>query len=353
MQSPLLGYDATVAADEARLIRQLQTILGPGLTESDDLLAPVFGDDAALIRLPDRTLVVTQDMLVEEVDFRRDWGSLVYAGYKAAMANLSDLAAKGATPKWGFCSVACPPKSAAEDIADIYRGIREAISHTGLVIAGGDLSATDGPVSIDMTLIGEIPASEPLWLRMYAKVGDVVWVSGAVGRARIGLQLLERRLVDDSTEDHYARRTINAQRKPAAETSLAQSMRRSGYQGACMDVSDGLLRDVPRLADASKVGIEIDPKSLPLKALFYEEACMVAARYGLEIDPEENALIGGEDFVLLGACSEDVLARMPTGDSLITPIGRCVVEPGVRLRDGDTLRPWPTGGFDHFAVPGS
>lgn len=326
-------------ADETALIRRLQQILGPSLTGHADLIAPVFGDDAALIRQPDgRTLVITQDLLVEGIDFRRDWGTLADAGYKAAVASLSDLAAKGATPRWGFCSVACPRATAESDLDAIYTGFRDAFSKTGLILAGGDLSASPGPVMIDLLLIGDAP-TDPSWLRSNAHPGDVLWLGGRVGRARLGLLAYQMGYAGQDVAGMEI--MTRAYLRPNAQSYLAWQLRRKDFRGACMDVSDGLLRDIPRLAAASNVGIILDTSMLAFDADYKSVATALGQ------DPLENALFGGEDFVLLGTCDPADWERFMSELPLI-PIGVCTEDLTLHLKRADDLQPWPTGGFDHF-----
>ncbi|MCG3150893.1 MAG: Thiamine-monophosphate kinase [bacterium] len=333
-------YDPIVTLDEAALLTHLASVLGPELIRQPLLRTPVFGDDAAICDLGGGSLVMTQDLLVEDVDFRRDWGSLLDVGYKAAQVNLSDLAAKGASPRLAFIGIAAPKTTVEADLDALYRGLREALTGTGVLVAGGDLSASPGPLMIDLFMIGELTG--PAWLRNAARPGDVLWISRPVGWARLGLLAHERLLTE--TELPGLPEAVEAFRRPQAELTLSKALRTAGFLGACMDLSDGLVRDLPRLCLASGVGAMIDVKALNPDPVYASLASSMGE------DPTSNALNGGEDFALLGACPpsqfEALLRTLP-----LIPIGLCTSDPALRISRDGIGHPWPAGGFDHFASP--
>ncbi|HYE79620.1 MAG TPA: thiamine-phosphate kinase [bacterium] len=338
--------------DEARLLRMLQEALPPGAVESPDLRTPPWGDDAAVVAAPwvapDRELVVTTDLLVEDVDFRWAWASPEDVGFKALQVNLSDLAAKGAEPRQAYVGIACRRDEAATLLPRLYRGLGEALADApGLTVAGGDLSATGGPLVIALTLVGDAPRGGA-WRRMDAAVGDILWVSRPVGWARLGLLALEQ----GDTLPAPVERAIAQFRRPRAELPLARVLRDVGYSGACMDLSDGLQRDLPRLCGASGVGaLVVDPGIA--QPAGYAELCAA-----LGADPTDNAVQGGEDFALLGATDPLEFHRISQAVSaaqlrLPIPIGSILpASHGITLQlvDG-RAHPWPSGGFDHFAAP--
>ncbi|MEO7995552.1 MAG: AIR synthase related protein [bacterium] len=177
-------------ANEESLLRQLQAILGPGLLRSSSLADPPWSDDVAILNgaglADDTEWAITQDMLVEDVDFRRPAFGPKDIGYKALQVNLSDLAAKiTITPRFAFVAVAVKPDEADTVLPLLYEGIAQAaFSAPGLVIAGGDLSSTDGPLTISITLLGNGPRGKS-WRRSTAQPGDVLWISRPVGWARL------------------------------------------------------------------------------------------------------------------------------------------------------------------------
>lgn len=336
-------------SSEAALLARLQTLLGPERTLHPALPGPVWGDDAALFAAdwlaPGHTPVITQDLLMEDIDFRRDWSTLEEAGLKAAQVNLSDLAAKGAEGRWAFVAVAVPGATAAADLEALYSGLRAGFAGTQVIIAGGDLSASPGPVAIDLTLIGEVPAGQA-WRRTgLIEPGWVCWLSRPVGWARLGLLACERGWRHDP--DPMLQQSLRAFLTPVAETAVSHQLRAAGYHGLCMDVSDGLLRDVPRLLGTNTCGLLIEAAALPLNQAFQETASR------LKVNPQETALTGGEDLALLGLCSPEhwrSLQAVFTGEMNLFPIGRATAEPGIALQmPAGTVHPWPTGGFDHFA----
>lgn len=328
--------------DEAALLTHLASVLGPDLTRQPLLRMPVFGDDAAICDLGGGSLVMTQDLLVEDIDFRRDWGSLQEVGYKAAQVNLSDLAAKGASPRLAFVGVATPKATVEADLDALYRGLRDALTGTGVLVAGGDLSASPGPLMIDLFMIGKLTG--PAWLRSAAQPGDLLWISRPVGWARLGL-LAHQRLMTE-TELPGLPEAIEAFRRPQAELTLSKALRSAGFRGACMDLSDGLVRDLPRLCLASGVGAMIDGTALNPDPAY----AILASSMGE--DPMLNALFGGEDFALLGACPPSPFEALRRTVSLI-PVGHCTSDPELRFTRDGKVHPWPDGGFDHFAsLPG-
>jgi len=331
-------YDPPVTLDEAALLTHLASVLGPELTRQPLLRTPVFGDDAAICDLGGGSLVMTQDLLVEDVDFRRDWGTLQEVGYKAAQVNLSDLAAKGASPRLAFVGVAAPKVTVEGDLDALYRGLREALTGTGVLVAGGDLSASPGPLMIDLFMIGKLSGSA--WLRSTAQPGDLLWISRPVGWARLGLLAHEKLMTE--AELPGLPKAIEAFRRPQAELTLSKALRSAGFRGACMDLSDGLVRDLPRLCLASGVGALID-----LTALNPDPAYAILAS-SMGEDPMLNALFGGEDFALLGACPPPQYEALRGALPLLT-VGHCTADPSLRFTRDGQAHPWPDGGFDHFA----
>ncbi len=311
---------------EFGFIERMRTWLPPGSV-------PVgVGDDAAVADLGGSRLVATADALVEGVHFRLDWSTASDVGFKAVSVNVSDVAAMGAEPKW-LLLVLCAPPSLSEDVLEsLYGGVIEACALYGTELIGGD-TVRASQLVLSVTALGEIEGDA--LLRSGAKVTDVVAVTGALGKAAAGLNLL---LSADAKgglpEDAVA--CIDAHRRPVARVHEGSKLKAAGAHAA-IDISDGLASDARRMAEASGVGIEIDSQRLPIAA----EARHVAADRGW--DATQMVLVGGEDLELLVALPG---GTDPAALGLIE-IGR-VVESGVWLVDGSDRTELAAIGHDHF-----
>jgi thiamine-monophosphate kinase len=241
------------------------------------------GDDAAVLSAPGERVVVTTDTLVHGPDFRLAWSSGLDLGFKAAAVNLADIAAMGARPTALFVALAMPDATRLEFVEDIARGLRSACDRLapGCAVEGGDLTASD-TLTIAVTAIGVLGEDGPV-LRSGARPGDVVAVAGRLGAASRGLALLFDRFggragtpvpVDPSGLEAAERDDVAAQLRPEPPIHLGPLAASAGAT-AMMDVSDGLLLDATRMADASRVTIDLDAVT------------------------DDHALRGGEDHALL------------------------------------------------------
>lgn len=293
-----------------------------------------IGDDAAVVDVSEgASVVATADALVEGVHFRWDWSRPPDVGHKSVTANVSDLAAMGARPRWLLVTVCAPPSTSEDTLRDLYGGIAAACVDYGTELVGGD-TVRAATFVIAVTALGEI-SGDPL-RRSGAKTGDVLAVTGPLGRAAAGVNLL---LSQDpkkvSPED--ALTCMQAHTRPVARLEEGLALRDGGVHAA-IDISDGLGSDVRRLAEASGLGAEIDADRLPVAP----ETRRIADARGW--DAERMVLGGGEDYELLVALPPEQLASV--GVDLIE-IGR-VVDDGVWLvRDG-RREAMDAEGWDHF-----
>lgn len=291
------------------------------------------GDDAAITEFGKSRLVATTDALVEDVHFRFDWSSTSDVGAKAVSVNVSDIAAMGATPRWLLVVVCAPVSTDVETLRGIYAGIQEACATYEVELIGGD-TVRAPQVVLSVTALGELDG-DPL-LRSGARVGDVLAVTGPLGRAAAGVNLL---LSNDPRavvpEDAIA--CIDAHRRPVARVKEGLRLKEEGAHAA-IDVTDGLAPDARRLADASGVGIEIDVASLPIA----REALAVAAARGW--DANQMVLGGGEDLELLVAVGPEV-------DLEELGLLRCgrVVDSGMWLVHDGVRSELDAAGYDHFS----
>jgi len=304
-----------------------------------------IGDDAALLG---RQLLTT-DTLVENVHFRRAWCTPEELGWKALAVNLSDVAAMGGTPRAALVSLILPAETSVSVVMGLYRGMQRLARTTGVAILGGNL-AKGSPLSITLTVTGE---SEAPVLRTGARPGDRIFVSGQLGLARAGYLILKRKLT--GTKDAWAepRATFLRRRNEAANAypgglkavrrfllpDPRLDLGRDVHATAMMDVSDGLATDLPRLAQASGVGMVIDTEMLPVSRTFR------ALCDALKVAPEAVMLEGGEDYELVMTVSPS--AEVPDAVAWHC-IGEVTSGHKVLVRDKGRTRPLASRSFDHF-----
>lgn len=275
-----LGWgEGTAHPDEDALIAHLAALVdgpAPGVLRG-------IGDDAALIA-PD--LVWTVDTQVEGSHFRRDWSSPADVGWKALAVNLSDLAAMGAQPVAALVS-AIVPDGDASDLEPIYAGLGACARTYGCAVAGGDVASGPG-LALSIGVLGRVASPPPG--RDGARPGDVIAVTGALGEPAAGLAALRDPALQAiaGVESCVARL-----RRPHPRLAEGAALARVAH--ALMDVSDGLARDLPRIARRSGVAIAADLDMLPVHAPVRD----VAAR--LEVEPGVLAATGGEDYELVVA----------------------------------------------------
>ncbi len=315
--------------DEAawlRFIRDLWGVAG---------LAPGHGDDAVL--LPPAPYALTTDFLSEGCDFERGWGPWEAVGHKALAANLSDLAASGARPNRFLLDLALPCDLEDGEVERLLRGLHALSAREGVLLAGGDLSASRSGLCIAITAVGV--QDRPPLLRSGGRPGDLLYVSGALGGPREALRRFKAGERLDSFPPEApapgtARALLDRFFRPPSQTALGLFLAERGLCSACLDLSDGLARDLPRLCEASSVGAEVALESLPLETP--------------GLDPAQ-ALLGGEEQVLLLAVSEEKAAALVGAPGTLTRIGRLTPGAELVLVRGGRRSDWPSGGFDHFA----
>lgn len=311
-----------------------------------DGLAASIGDDAAILDPPlNRQIVVTTDMLVENVHFRRDWSDPYSIGWKAAAVNLSDVAAMGADPTFAFLSLALTPQETVEGLDRLMDGFSDCLTRYGARLAGGDTNAAPHNLTINVTLLGSVPTGQAL-TRAGARPGDVLLVTGALGHSAAGLALLTAHGQPEAA--HVSETVVSAHRRPQPRVMAGRAAAQTRQVRACMDISDGLLGDVQKLCAASGVGARIETAALPVS----DELRRVCKLLGA--DPVQMALQGGEDYELLLAVAPANVDAVKTAVEAIgmplTAVGE-IIKSGLRIlapNGQDDIAP-PSGGWDHFA----
>ncbi len=258
-----------------------------------------IGDDAAVLEFTDKQIVVTTDILTEGIHFNLMYVPLRYLGYKSVVVNLSDVFAMNALPKQITVSLAISNKFSVENIEELYEGIKLACEKYGVDLIGGDTTSSMTGLVISITAIGEAK-KEDLVYRSGAKANDLVCVTGDLGGAYLGLQLLEREnevfKVNQKEQpklegyDYILERQL----KPEARGDVIEALKKIEVKPTSMiDISDGLSSEIMHICKNSKVGCDIYEDKIPLDfqtKQFAEE---------LSINPLVAALNGGEDYELL------------------------------------------------------
>ncbi len=287
------------------------------------------GDDAAVIALADRRVVATTDIMVENLDFRRDWSSPQDIGWKAVAQNLADLVAMGAQPRSLLVGLVAPSSVPVSWVEDFARGLAAGCAGTGAGVSGGDLSRGERIV-ISVTALGDLGPRDPV-LRSTAGVGDTVAVAGALGRSAAGLALLQAGQAPSGLAE-----LIAAHRRPRPPYHLGLAAGSGPMRAsAMMDISDGLVRDAGRIARASGVSMCFEPKSITEQAHDLRLAGEL-----LGVDPVDWVLTGGEDHAFLATFPE---GRVPTGFS---PLGKVIPAGCEPVLIGS--HPPARRGWDHF-----
>lgn len=263
-----------------------------------------IGDDAAVLNYTgeNKRALVTTDLLLEGIHFDLTYVPLKHLGYKAAMVNISDIFAMNGTPKQITVSIGIDKRFGVEDIEELYAGILLACERHQVDVVGGDTTSSLTGLCISITCIGEGEEGKIAY-RSGAKANDLIYVSGNLGAAYMGLQLLEREKQlfqkDSSLEGvqpDFAGKEYILQRqlKPEARGDVVKSLREAGIvPTAMMDISDGLSSELFHICEQSKVGCNIYEEKIPID---YETAVM-AEEFNLNL--VTAALNGGEDYELL------------------------------------------------------
>lgn len=252
-----------------------------------------IGDDAAVIASQaGQWTVLTTDLLTEGVHFDLRTATMADIGFRAAAANLSDIAAMGATPQYLLVSLAIPRTGVSRHVHQLYRGMMAACRPHQVELIGGDTSASDGGWFLSLTLVGATPSRKALF-RSGARIGDDLYVTGTIGDSLAGLRLLNEPPRATALSARLRKFLIGRHLRPTARIAEGRWLSANRFATSAIDLSDGLSGDLRHICENSHVGVELDLGALPLSPAFRTYA---AAR---KLDPVDLALTGGEDYELL------------------------------------------------------
>lgn len=324
---------------EFELIERIRERLRATGAGSSPRLVVASGDDAAVSRVEGAT-ATSVDLAIEGVHFDLATTTPREAGHKALAAALSDLAAMGAEPGEAYVGLGVRDGLGEAELLELAEGMAELAASAGMAVAGGDVSRA-AELVLAVTVVGHAGSSDDLVTRSGASAGEAVVVSGALGAASGGLELLRRPELAERLEPAAAEAMLRAQREPRPRLELGRALAAAGAT-AMIDLSDGLVADAGHLAAASGVTVELDARRIPLADGVAELAGLIGA------DPLGLALAGGEDYELLACLPaeglEALLARLPAPGAVA--LGRTLSGPArVRLEAGELPK---AGGYDQL-----
>lgn len=309
------------------------------------------GDDAAIIDHGNKLSVVTTDLLIEGIHFDLMYTPLKHLGYKAVVVNLSDIYAMNAKPTQITLSIGVSNRFSVESLEEFYKGVYRACDVYGVDLVGGDTSSSNKGFIISITAIGEVDKDKYV-TRRGAKVGDVICVTGELGGAFIGLQLMEREKQvflsqtdpDFKVDFEQQKYVVGRQLLPEARKDIIDFFIQSDITPTSMlDVSDGLASELFHIGKRSGVGAYIEETEVPI----HVETQQMAIKFNM--DPITAALNGGEDYELLFTIRpEDVEKVRFQGD--ISMIGEIVEKKdGIKLHtSGGKIHDIKAQGWKHF-----
>ncbi len=348
-----LGELALLERIAARVARAASIGPHPGdVVSSGDVVQGIGDDTAALRWAPGALVLATTDALVEDVHFRRATSADADIGWKALAINASDIAAMGGIPRYAVISLTLPGDLDAAWVDGLYDGLLEMAGEAGIAIVGGNLAQAP-LIVVDVTLLGEV-APDRLVRRTGARVGDLLAVTGTLGRAAAGLVAMEAGLLAPDAGGIAG--MIAAQRRPRPRLREGRALAETGAVRAMIDLSDGLLLDLWRMCEAGGLGVRLDAGRVPVDPNVTAVAAAATGGVGQESRRAlDLALAGGEDYELLFAVAPEDADRVLRGlvEETGTPAtligeftdrgaGRTIVE------DGGRARPLEPGGWTHF-----
>jgi thiamine-monophosphate kinase len=288
-----------------------------------------IGDDCALLRIPrGRDLLLTTDFSLEGVHFRREWHPPESVGHRCLARGLSDIAATGGDPLAAFLSLALPDKLQQRWVDGFLRGLLLLAKRHGVTLAGGDTSQSPDGVLADIVVVGSTPSGRAL-LRSGAKPGDIIYVTGRLGRSAAAIRQMYANPRDKLLPRRYREHFF-----PEPRIEVGRELRQRNIVSAMIDVSDGLSTDLAHICDESGVGARIFAAAVPHPR----------GAQGLQF-----ALSGGDDYELLFTARPRKVVPASIAGVPITKIGEITRARSVMLVEGKHENPLPPRGWQHFA----
>ncbi len=307
------------------------------------------GDDAALIDNGEFLSIITTDLLLEGIHFDLMYHPLKHLGYKSVVVNLSDVCAMNGTPGQITVSLGISNRFSVEALDELYAGIKAACDYYQVDLVGGDTSSSRQGLIISVTAIGQVERGKQT-LRSTARKGDIICVTGDLGAAYLGLQILEREkqlymsqpdMQPDLEDMQYI---IGRQLKPEARLDMVRQFEKAGVVPTAMiDVSDGLSSDLMHICKRSGLGAFIEESGVPI----HPQAQEMAIRFNL--DPITCALSGGEDYELLFTIDPKDLPKVRLMADIYMMGEMVEASEGIKLHTkGGNIHPLQAQGWTHF-----
>ena len=328
---------------EDDLVRRIRAAAA---ADRDGVVVGIGDDCAVLATTPGTQLIVTTDLLIEDVHFRRRYAEPADVGWKSLAVNISDIASKGARSRWALVALACPAGTTTDEIDAFYEGMLSLGRELGVAVVGGDTSSSPGGWFVNVTLLGEATRAV---LRSTARPGDVVAVTGTLGRSAAGLAVLERDHAPAGIDAATLAEMTAAHLRPRPRAAEGRWLGATEGVTAMMDLSDGLAIDLPRLCAESGIGATVQLDAVPIAPGTRRVAAAV------DRDALAWATGGGEDYELLVACAPDAFPQLEEGlrtttRTTLTRIGHFEPGSGVRFVDGRGRAVEVARGFEHFVT---
>ena len=319
----------------------IERIKGGCLIRNENVISGI-GDDSCVFKTSAEVAsLLTTDMLVEQIHFLLEAIPPYQLGRKSLAVNMSDIAAMGGTPKEAVLSVAIPDTVDLEYLDAFYDGMKAMAKEFEVNLLGGDTTSSPGPLIINIALVGEAQKEEVLY-RSTAKVGDVVFLTGPVGSAAAGLDIILKGRGADEWEE-----LIEAHHNPYPQIKTGRIIASMKVANSLIDVSDGVAADLGHICTESKLGAIIEEEMIPTTAQFRA----YCAKF--QEDSRHLSLHVGEDYVLLGTVPEASATRLQkaleSNGCQFHPVGKTVAESGLRLEGSDgSVEVIGAIGWDHF-----
>ena len=306
-----------------------------------------IGDDCAAFNpRPGYEILLTCDCIVEGRHFLPEHISPFELGRRAMTQNISDVGAMGGHPLYALISLGLKKETLVSHVLEIYRGFTAELNPFRAAIIGGNMTRSEGPVFIDITIIGEVEAGKMV-RRSGAKAGNAILVTGFPGQSAAGLRLLNQSSGNEDLKDHPLVRAYN---RPSHRAFEGEKIARSGLATAMIDISDGLLGDLGHICKESGVGAQLFQEQLPVSPVLQQ----VSSRMGC--NPLDFVLSDSDDYELLLTCLPENAGTIcalisQTGKISATQIGTTTPNPNTMelVQPDGTRRPLHPSGWDHFA----